>query len=473
MPKLDFHCLTLLLGHLCEKFWSLFGKASSQILLELLSIVRSSLMLRLEDSQFTAAIEGPISLRVVYIGISLNMFRHMEFLFNMYMHVYWILFWYTICLYICEQLNLKYKLNSQIKVGTYHSSGSPYQGHYSIWLVNEFQEVCLTLHGQGILQNNYESPNGWVNGNFYQLSTEHVGILPIPESVCETLGMLPYNLELHFSQTHWFVASLQNTQCPVLPIHNSAEEALFHDFMAKYGSGTKPKWQNMVLAWNQMANNKKEISYKLPEHLHLYYAGVWKRLANVKQTLALTSAERTEVKQHLTSLAQTKHLPPVAQKPLNLHHVTWGLLELDSNETMNPSPNSTSMDSDPNRAPSSPSDQASSSLLPLVPTQLPLPVSSSGLVIPSPTPATSSSTVAETLSSSLHSTTTSLSAHTTLSTLATCRVEKSTKKPMPVPKTKAPRKCPKCTGSESCPGHKEAHLCTGVCRDCGRRECKG
>ncbi|KIK64894.1 hypothetical protein GYMLUDRAFT_56825 [Collybiopsis luxurians FD-317 M1] len=295
----------------------------------------------------------------------------------MYMCAYWIQFWYIICLY----------------VGYYQSSGCPYQGHYSIWLVNELQE------------------------------------------------------------------------CLVLPIHNSAEEALFHYFMAKYGGGTELKWQNMVLTWNQIANNRKEISYKLTEHLCLYYSRDWKRLANVKQTLVLTSAERTEVKQHLNSIARTKYLPTIPQKPLNPHHIAQGFLKLDNNEPMNASVNDTSINT--NKFPSShlwtPSDQASLSSSPLALTQSPPPVLSSGLVIPSYTPAISSSAVTGAPPSSLHSTSPSLSAHMTLSALATSRVEKLTNKPTPVPKRKALRKCPKCTRGENCPGRKEAHLCTGVC----------
>ncbi|KIK50165.1 hypothetical protein GYMLUDRAFT_253216 [Collybiopsis luxurians FD-317 M1] len=364
-------------------------------------------------------------------------------------------------------------------VGTYHSSGRPYQGHYSIWLTNELQEVCLTLHSYGVIQDNYKPPDGWVNSNFYQPTTERLGILPLPQSTCEASGMLLYNPKLHSSQTHWFIASLQNTQCPVLPIHNSAEETLFHQFMASHGGGTEPLWQNIVLAWNEIANNKKEISYKLNEHLRLYYTGDWKRSLNVKQTLALTLAERKEVKQNLTSTAHTKYLPAISQVPLVRHHVPQGLLELNNNELTNTASaqaNDTSADAGGLQPPLlTPSNERSSSLSESESaTPSLLPVSSSSCAGPIPAiSSTETSHVSARVEVVTPSSLAASTSNTTLSALAVHRVENSTKRLPAIPKKKAPKKCPKCTGGEACAGRKAARLCTGVCRDCGRKECRG
>ncbi|KAJ3717330.1 hypothetical protein C8R42DRAFT_587212 [Lentinula raphanica] len=101
-----------------------------------------------------------------------------------------------------------------LRVGTFNSTGKPWTGHYSIWLTNELHEMLLTLRSNNLISEIPAGiiPAGWINGNFYLPTTEVTGILPIPEKIRRDSGMLEYDANLHRTQTHWFVASLQGTQ---------------------------------------------------------------------------------------------------------------------------------------------------------------------------------------------------------------------------------------------------------------------
>ncbi|KAJ6624473.1 hypothetical protein B0H10DRAFT_2212585 [Mycena sp. CBHHK59/15] len=66
------------------------------------------------------------------------------------------------------------------EVGTYNSTGKHYTGHYSIWLMNEHQELLSFLEDVLI---NPRFITGWVNGNLYQPMKEVAGVLPVPEDI--------------------------------------------------------------------------------------------------------------------------------------------------------------------------------------------------------------------------------------------------------------------------------------------------
>ncbi|KAJ3777917.1 hypothetical protein FB446DRAFT_699599 [Lentinula raphanica] len=217
-------------------------------------------------------------------------------------------------------------------VGTFNSTGKPWTGHYSIWLTNELHEMLLTLRSNNLISKIPTGiiPAGWVNGNFYIPTTEVMGILPIPEKIRRDSGMLEYDVNLHRAQTHWFIASLQGTQRPVLPIHNKREEDLFRDLILTNTGASEPRWDNIVLAWNTTANNDSDVSYKIIEHLRLYYNGEWKSLANIKQTLAQTAEDRRRAKKHVHDPLRMKSLPAALEAPLSLHHVPSGLRSLES-----------------------------------------------------------------------------------------------------------------------------------------------
>jgi hypothetical protein len=81
---------------------------------------------------------------------------------------------------------------------------------------------------------------GWVNGNYYVPTTETLGILPIPLEIRESSGMASYvsgpisNIktgEKKKRQRHDFLAQMQGTRKPVLPIHTNAEKLMFRTLM--------------------------------------------------------------------------------------------------------------------------------------------------------------------------------------------------------------------------------------------------
>ncbi|KIK60525.1 hypothetical protein GYMLUDRAFT_261499 [Collybiopsis luxurians FD-317 M1] len=218
------------------------------------------------------------------------------------------------------------------RVGTYNTTGKPWPSHYSIWLTNDLQEMLLSLKTHNLISEIPDGiiPKGWINGNFYLPTAEVTGILPIPEKTQIDCGMQHYNPEFHRSQPQQFVASLQHTRRPVLPIHNKSEEELFRNLITTNVKGaSEPNWENIARAWNDAANSNMDISYKLIEHFRLYYNGEWKARANVVQTLSQTGGNRKQVKRYIHDSSRTKHLPPALESPLTLHHVPKGLLPLE------------------------------------------------------------------------------------------------------------------------------------------------
>jgi hypothetical protein len=148
-------------------------------------------------------------------------------------------------------------------VGTYNSTGQHYHGHYSIWLTNELQEKLVYL--QDILVTPRLITN-WVNGNLYQKASESSGILPIPPDIRSQSGMSEYNPLLDAKQPHHFLAELQGTRKPILPIHTSEERELFSQLMRTnlaFNSTSIPNWKEAVRVWNRYADVNMHISYKV------------------------------------------------------------------------------------------------------------------------------------------------------------------------------------------------------------------
>lgn len=150
------------------------------------------------------------------------------------------------------------------QVGTLNTTGAHYKGHYSIWLTNDLQEMlayCERL---------FDCPRaitGWLNGNLYLPTKEVGGVLPIPDEVQLLSGMSTFIPSVHSKQPHSYLARLQGTRLPVLPIHNPEERSLFRSLMAgntafnTHKSG--PKWDDAVRVWNAQAEQHKDISYKV------------------------------------------------------------------------------------------------------------------------------------------------------------------------------------------------------------------
>ncbi|GLB43789.1 putative essential for the formation of DNA replication focal centers [Lyophyllum shimeji] len=216
-------------------------------------------------------------------------------------------------------------LRHNLLVGTFNSTGRRYVGHYSIWITNALQEtLCLVRH---MLVNPREM-TGWVNGNLYQLTTEVAGVLPIPRQVQSSLGMGTYESSLHSKQRHYFLASMQGTRKPVLPIHNSQERDLFRDFMIG-DSGfndpvSGPSWERAARLWNDTAEIKEGISYKLTEQLKVYYNGDWKRNTNIKQTKSMTADVRIPLKHSLRDPRRSSGAPKAPERAKTLHSVSQG-----------------------------------------------------------------------------------------------------------------------------------------------------
>jgi len=99
--------------------------------------------------------------------------------------------------------------------------------------------------------------SGWVNGNLYIPTSEVLGIIPIPPYIQQASGMAEFSPTLDRKQQHGFLAELQRTRKPVLPIHTPSERHLFcmlmetnHEFNAK----SSPIWRNATKVWNHHAD---------------------------------------------------------------------------------------------------------------------------------------------------------------------------------------------------------------------------
>lgn len=152
------------------------------------------------------------------------------------------------------------------QVGTFNSTGQRYRSHFSIWTTNKIQERLTYLEDIHPSFNSMKI-TGWVNGNLYVPTTEVIGILPIPDDVRIESGMSEYIPSVDSQQRHAFLAEMQGTHKPVLPVNNTAEKHLFRFLMENnkdYNSrATGPVWRQAVKVWNYYANSNTNVSYKV------------------------------------------------------------------------------------------------------------------------------------------------------------------------------------------------------------------
>ena len=94
-----------------------------------------------------------------------------------------------------------------IKVGTFNSTGKKYLSHDLIWLRNEIQELEIVLGDRYTDTTPIALP--WINGNFYQQTTEEMGIVPIPETLRVQAGMQPFMPGTDEKQKQPFLARMQ------------------------------------------------------------------------------------------------------------------------------------------------------------------------------------------------------------------------------------------------------------------------
>ena len=154
-----------------------------------------------------------------------------------------------------------------LKIGTKNTTGQRYRGHFSIWLTDEIQEKRTFLHDVFNLTPTFMT--GWVNGNLYT-PTSVLGILPIADDIRLSSGMAEYIPILHRNEVaprYRFLAELQGTRKPVLPVHTSAEKILFKELLennpAFSSESGDPQWKLAVRIWNAEADVRNEVFYKV------------------------------------------------------------------------------------------------------------------------------------------------------------------------------------------------------------------
>ncbi|KAJ7018412.1 hypothetical protein C8F04DRAFT_977319 [Mycena alexandri] len=158
---------------------------------------------------------------------------------------------------------LDFILCHNLRVGHFNSTGQKYTGHDSIWLLNEIQELEI------MLGEHYNCPPirlTWVNGNLYERTEQSAGIIQIPKSVRELVRIQPFNQETDSSQKQSYLAKMQGTRKPVLPIHTVAEKKLFTDLMRTSVTFQKCSTSISLPAaeiWNQKAEITADIYYKV------------------------------------------------------------------------------------------------------------------------------------------------------------------------------------------------------------------
>ena len=172
-------------------------------------------------------------------------------------------------------------------------------------------------------------------------SNEVSGVPPIPQDVRVKSGMGEYQSPLHSNQPHHFLASMQGTQKPILPIHSREERNLFQQLVAEKVGFSSAQWETAVRMWNAYADEHKEILYKVcitslvispftHENLvKIYFSGEWKSQANPKQTMTVTAKDHLPLKKALQDPSRSENAPPVTESSMRLHSTVKGFLPVD------------------------------------------------------------------------------------------------------------------------------------------------
>jgi hypothetical protein len=166
------------------------------------------------------------------------------------------------------------------QVGTFNTTGEHYQGHYSIWLSDELDELALALSGVLEDEGNLHQARR-VNGRFYQQPTEiPIGVLPIPSTDLAKYGIPRHDSDSAGDQRNTrssfgFLARLLNTQKPILPVHTRLERSLFGRLMRTHHAfihqSDRTTWNDATVTWNAWALSNPEIYYKVsPPASHIF-----------------------------------------------------------------------------------------------------------------------------------------------------------------------------------------------------------
>ncbi|KAJ7170171.1 hypothetical protein C8R46DRAFT_1266577 [Mycena filopes] len=347
-------------------------------------------------------------------------------------------------------------LRHNLVVGTFNSTGHRFNGHYSIWLTNEIQELLSYLEDVLI---NPRPLTGWVNGNLYLPTNEVSGVLPIPNDIRIKSGMAEFQSSLDSTRLHHHLAALQGTRKAVLPVHNTAEKDLFRSLML--GPNTPGNFsssrqvENTVKIWNATADAQDDIYYKLAEQLKVYYSGDYQTNTNAKQTHAISAKVRAPLMKEIHDPRRLELAPPVPQTALTPHSVLSGMLSLTP--------------VDEAAADSSTTTQAPPSM---------------NLVGGLSSGAASAATIAGTVfaagssrAAAIDPPVAAVSSREVLTELSKRRVEEAAHESEPAPKrARRERTCRKCAVPD-CPGKGSVKSCRNPCQDCGKagqdQSCKG
>lgn len=156
------------------------------------------------------------------------------------------------------------------QVGTKNTTGKPYRGHFSIWTINEIEDLKLALKDS--LVGGYTGPEnpGWINVNWYKRTSEvPVGVLQVPEKTRREFGLEDYLAPAPGTKAPRYdvLAEFQATRKAILPVHTPAEHSLYQSFMNRHSNGNHstraPNWTRMAKEWNAVANTRDGVYYKV------------------------------------------------------------------------------------------------------------------------------------------------------------------------------------------------------------------
>ncbi|KAJ7197452.1 hypothetical protein GGX14DRAFT_574233 [Mycena pura] len=203
---------------------------------------------------------------------------------------------------------LDFVLRHNLTVGHFNSTGKKYAGHDSIWLINQIQEIEITL---GEHYNRKPVELSWVNGNLYRKSEQSVGIVKIPSSICSSVDIRPYHEGADAKQKQAYLAKMQGTRKPVLPVHTLSEKQLFTELMRTVDEFQKCKTSISTPAtvlWNRRAETAENIYYKLEEQLTAYLNGAYKDSANIRLSCARVHEQTAALQRELDNAQRPNHI---------------------------------------------------------------------------------------------------------------------------------------------------------------------
>ncbi|KAF6744000.1 hypothetical protein DFP72DRAFT_858146 [Ephemerocybe angulata] len=130
-----------------------------------------------------------------------------------------------------------FTLIHNITNGAYNRTGRCYRGHFSLWIINELQDLSISL--REVLTEPCKFP-GHVNGTYYTPTSEHIGILLVPPATRTDDGMHKYSPSMDGRWKHHHLAMLQGVSKAVLPVHTDQERDLFHTLMQAHPTFSTP-----------------------------------------------------------------------------------------------------------------------------------------------------------------------------------------------------------------------------------------